>query len=161
MQNIDFTWLIIFSFLNCKQIFLFMCLIYLKSNKAVENSGYTSVGFTINGPWKVLPHNFWYFCFSNTNVSLAKNFVKILAFFEMIYEVFNLLLHQQFLGFGYPWQQNDTPLNVLFSYYFVSSFLNMSYCKIENLNLNKIVAYENVYLWTCEFINFGIFIFKL
>ena len=161
MQNIDFTWAILFSFPNSKQIFWFMSLIYLKVNRAVQNSGYTTVGFTTNGYWKVLFHNFRYFYFSNTNASLVKNFIKILAFSETIYEVSNILPHQQFLGFGCLWQQNDTPLNVLFSYCFVSSFLNMIYCKIENLNLNKIVAYENVERWTCEFINFGIFIFKL
>ena len=161
MQNIDFTWAILFSFPNSKQIFWFMSLIYLKVNRAVQNSDYTSVRFTTNGHWKVLLHNFRYFCFSNTNASLVKNFIKILAFSEMIYEVSSFLPHQNFLGFGYLWQQNNTTLNLLFSYCFVSSFLNMSYCKIENLNLNKIVACENVEHWTCEFINFGIFIFKL
>ena len=75
-----------------------MCLIYSKDNKAVENLGYRSVWFTINGPWKVLLHNFWCFCFSNTNISLVQNFIKKLPYSKMIYEAFNLLLYQQFLG---------------------------------------------------------------
>ena len=71
--------------------FINMSKVCQKGNKAVTNWGYENLCFTINGLLKMLIHRFWYFHFSNFNMTIVKHFLKN-NYFPM--QIFGLLCHK-------------------------------------------------------------------
>ena len=79
-----FIWPKFFNSANSTYLFLLICIIRPRGNKARAKSGYTIICFTINGPLKMLPRNFWYFHCSDFKMTLHENLMKKATIFELL-----------------------------------------------------------------------------